>query len=132
MSLVRYSYGEKPMEDLRKKIRHTYDLHQLLQQTEFSDFLQSPDFDEMLLKVASDDVMSFRNNNKWLENHPSVALIFQDLEVVWRELVVVYNGDFRNLVYGVLPNPNEILATLTEIKKRLQTIKWTIKIDINL
>jgi hypothetical protein len=63
---------------------------------------------------------------------PTVALIFQDLEVVWRELVVVYNGDFRNLVYGVLPNPNEILATLTEIKKRLQTIKWTIKIDINL
>ena len=132
MSLVRFSYGENPMEDLRKKIRHTYDLHQLLQQTEFSDFLHSTDFDEMLLKVASDDVISFRNNNKWLENHPSDALIFQDLEVVWKELVVVYNGDFRNLVYGVLPNPNDILGTLTEIKKRLQTIKWTIKIDTNL
>lgn len=132
MSLVRFSYGENPMEDLRKKIRHTYDLHQLLQQTEFSDFLHSTDFDEMLLKVASDDVMSFRNNNKWLENHPSDALIFQDLEVIWKELVAVYNGDFRNLVYGVLPNPNDILATLTEIKKRLQTIKWTITIDTNL
>jgi hypothetical protein len=74
MSLVRFSYGENPMEDWRKKIRHTYDLHQLLQQTEFSDFLQSPDFDEMLLRVASDDVMSFRNNNKWLENHPQLHL----------------------------------------------------------
>ena len=32
MSLVRFSYGENPMADLKQKIRHTYDLHQLLQQ----------------------------------------------------------------------------------------------------
>jgi Nucleotidyl transferase AbiEii toxin, Type IV TA system len=132
MSLVRFSYGENPMKDLSMKIRHTYDLHQLLQQAEFSDFLHSTAFEEMLLKVASDDVMSFKNNNKWLENHPSEALIFQDLEDVWEELVIDYNGDFRKLVYGVLPNPNDILATLAEIKKRLQNIKWNIKIDINL
>ena len=52
MSLVRFSYGDNPMEDLGKKIRHTYDLHQLLQQAEFSKFLHSTDFEEMLLKVA--------------------------------------------------------------------------------
>jgi hypothetical protein len=27
MSLVRFSYGENPIDDLKKKIRHTYDLH---------------------------------------------------------------------------------------------------------
>ncbi len=32
MSLVRFSYGENAIEDLKKKVRHTYDLHQLLQQ----------------------------------------------------------------------------------------------------
>ncbi|MBC7407981.1 MAG: nucleotidyl transferase AbiEii/AbiGii toxin family protein [Arcicella sp.] len=132
MSLVRFSYGENPMEDLGKKIRHTYDLHQLLQQAEFSEFLHSTDFDEMLLKVANDDVMSFKNNNKWLMNHPSEALFFRDLENVWKELVAVYKGDFRNLVYGDLPNPDAILATLTKIKKRLQNITWTIKIETNL
>ena len=80
MSLVRFSYGENPIDDLKKKIRHTYDLHQLLKQDEFLKFFQSTAFDEMLLKVANDDVASFRNNNKWLNYHPNEALIFKDLE----------------------------------------------------
>lgn len=129
MSLVRFSYGENPIEDLRKKIRHTYDLHQLLQQTAFSEFLHSPDFDEMLLKVGNDDVRSFKNNNEWLVNHPSEALIFKDLANVWQSLRPVYNGDFRNLVYGTLPNSEAVLATLTEIKQRLQTTTWNIIIE---
>jgi hypothetical protein len=129
MSLVRFSYSENPIEDLRKKIRHTYDLHQLLQQAEFSVFLHSTAFDEMLIKVANDDVMSFRNNNVWLVNHPSDAMIFRNLDDVWKELISVYNGDFRNLVYGVLPQQTAVLATLTEIKKKLQNITWTVKIE---
>jgi hypothetical protein len=76
MSLVRFSYGENPLDDLKKKIRHTYDLHQLLKHDEFLKFFQSTAFDKMLLKVANDDVTSFRNNNKWLIYHPNEALIF--------------------------------------------------------
>ena len=51
MSLVRFSYGENPLDDLKKKIRHTYDLHQLLKQEEFINFFHSKNFDDMLLKV---------------------------------------------------------------------------------
>jgi hypothetical protein len=103
------------MDDLKKKIRHTYDLHQLLKQEEFFKFFQSTDFDEMLLKVANDDVTSFRNNNKWLNYHPSEALIFKNLEKVWNELKTIYNGDFKNLVYGELPKEEAILETLKMI-----------------
>ncbi len=129
MSLVRFSYGENPIDDLKKKIRHTYDLHQLLQQDEFLKFFQSTDFDEMLLKVANDDVASFRNNNKWLNYHPIEALIFKDLENVWNELKTIYNGDFKNLVYGELPKEEAILETLKKIQERLKAISWTIKIE---
>ncbi|MGO3807147.1 MAG: nucleotidyl transferase AbiEii/AbiGii toxin family protein [Sphingobacterium sp.] len=126
MSLVRFSYGETPMDDLKKKIRHTYDLHQLLMQDEFLQFFQSPYFDEMLLKVANDDVASFRNNNKWLNYHPNEALIFKDLENVWSELKTIYNGDFKNLIYGVLPKEEAVLETLKMIQKRLKAISWKI------
>jgi hypothetical protein len=122
MSLVRFSYGENPIDDLKKKIRHTYDLHQLLKQDEFLKFFQSTDFDEMLLKVANDDVASFRNNNKWLNYHPNDALIFRDLENVWTELKTIYNGDFKNLVYGELPKEEAILETLKMIQERLKAI----------
>lgn len=129
MSLVRFSYGENPMDDLKKKIRHTYDLHQLLKQDVFAAFFHSKDFDEMLLKVASDDVASFRNNNKWLNYHPNEALIFKDLDNVWNELKTIYNGDFKNLVYGELPKEEAILETLKMIQERLKAISWTIKIE---
>ena len=129
MSLVRFSYGENPMEDLKKKIRHTYDLHQLLQQEEFLKFFQSTAFDDMLLKVANDDVSSFRNNNKWLNYHPNAALIFNDLENVWNELKTIYNGDFKNLVYGELPKEEAILETLKMIQQRLKAISWNIKTE---
>ena len=128
MSLVRFSYGENPIDDLKKKIRHTYDLHQLLKQKEFLDFLKSKNFDDMILKVANDDVTSFRNNNKWLNFHPNEALIFRDLEVVWSELKSIYIGDFKNLVYGEFPKQEEILKTLKLIQERLKTISWSIKV----
>lgn len=129
MSLVRFSYSENPIDDLKKKIRHTYDLHQLLKQDEFLKFFQSTDFYEMLLKVANDDVASFRNNNQWLNYHPSEALIFRDLENIWNELKTIYNGDFKNLVYGELPKEEAILNTLKMIQERLKAISWTIKIE---
>ena len=117
------------MDDLKKKIRHTYDLHQLLKQDEYLKFLHSEAFDEMLLKVANDDVKSFRNNNKWLIHHPNEALIFKHLENVWSELKSIYNGTFKNLVYGELPKEEAILETLKMINERLKTIFWTIKIE---
>lgn len=129
MSLVRFSYGVNPIEDLKQKIRHAYDLHQLLQQQEFHDFFQSPAFDKMLITVANDDVASFKNNNEWLIYHPNEALIFKDLESIWNELRLAYNGDFKNLVYGNLPNEEAILDTMRKIKARLTAINWTIKIE---
>lgn len=129
MSLVRFSYGENPMDDLKKKIRHTYDLHQLFKHDIFLVFFHSTAFDEMLLKVANDDVVSFKNNNKWLIHHPSEALIFKDLENVWSELKTIYTGDFKNLVYGELPKEEAVLETLKMIQERLKTISWTIKIE---
>jgi len=129
MSLVRFSYGENPIEDLKKKIRHTYDLHQLLKQKEYSDFFNSPEFDKMLLKVANDDVASFRNNNQWLVHHPKDALIFSKLEEVWKELELVYNGDFKKIVYGELPNSDDVLKTMKMIKERLNKVEWTVRIE---
>ena len=128
MSLVRFSYSENPMEDLKNKIRHTYDLHQLLQQKEFSDFIDSPVFDEMLIRVATDDVTSFRNNNQWLANHPNEAFMFSHLDTTWKELKETYTGGFKNLVYGDLPNDEAVLETLKRIKQRLKTVVWTVRV----
>lgn len=129
MSLVRFCYSEHPIEDLKKKIRHIYDLHQLLKQDEFLGFFHSKAFDEMLIKVANDDVVSFKNNNQWLIHHPNEALIFKNLEKVWNTISTTYSNDFKDLVYGDLPNQEDILTTLKMIKARLKGISWTVEIE---
>ena len=129
MSLVRFSYSENPIDDLKNKIRHTYDLHQLLRQQEFLDFFQSNEFPKLLLKVANDDVVSYKNSNEWLAHHPNEALIFKDLDNVWNELKATYNNSFKTLVYGSLPPDDSVLEILKMIRERLAGIVWNIRIS---
>lgn len=128
MSLVRFSYGEDPITDLRNKIRHTYDLHQLLKVPSISEFFEGPDFEEMLSLVGEDDVASFKNNNQWLAFHPKEAKIFRETEETWRELENTYTNDFGNLVYGDLPDSDAILDSLIRIRERVKNVKWDITI----
>ncbi|SHK71383.1 hypothetical protein [Epilithonimonas mollis] len=82
----------------------------------------------MLLKVAEDDVISFRNNNEWLNNHPNESFFFKEIDDIWKkELVPTYENDFVNLLYGPLPDENEVLATIKLLKKRMEKIEWNIK-----
>ncbi|NOY69193.1 MAG: nucleotidyl transferase AbiEii/AbiGii toxin family protein [Deltaproteobacteria bacterium] len=126
MGLVRFSYSETPMDDLRMKIRHVYDLHKMLEDQGLSNFFDSDDFAAFILKVAEDDVQSFRNNNEWLTHHPADALLFRDVEGCWSGLKATYTGEFRGLVYGELPKEQQIVATLIRIQERLRRLEWNI------
>lgn len=126
MSLVRFSHTKNPIADLRNKIRHIYDLHQLLKNPEFLEFFESNAFDQMLIEVGNHDINSFRNNNDWLNFHPKEALLFKEVEKVWKQLQPTYYGNFKLLVYGSFPEEGQMLDTLKKIQKRLQQISWTI------
>ncbi|MCR9153356.1 MAG: nucleotidyl transferase AbiEii/AbiGii toxin family protein [Bacteroidetes bacterium] len=130
MSLVRFSYGERPITDLKNKIRHVYDLNKLLSVKELFTFFKSKEFEIMLLKVAQEDVESFKNNNEWLKYHPLDSLIFKNPEKVWSDLKLAYDSDFKFLVYGSFPNEKELLNTLISIQKRISSISWNIKLEI--
>jgi len=129
MSLVRFSHTDNPILDLRNKIRHTYDLHQLLKDLDVNTFFNSDDFDVMFLKVANDDVISFKNNNKWLEKPPTEAIIFSEQQNTWSSIKSTYNGEFKQLVYGEFPSDSEVLETIDIISKRLRKIDWNIELD---
>ena len=129
MSLVRFSYSENPVEDLRNKVRHIYDLTQLLKTKDLMTFFDSEGFEKMLLKVAQDDVASYRNNNAWLAHHPLESPLFSDLENIWNQIKSTYSEDFSQLVYGKLPSEKEVLATLKMIAERMKPIAWTVKLS---
>ncbi len=128
MSLVRFSYGEEPIQDLRMKIRHIYDLHKMMEDEELRVFFNSNDFDDLICKVAQDDVSSFRNNNEWLVHHPTQSLLFNDVEICWAQLRSTYINDFSGLVYGDMPDEQVIMATLLKIKQRLSNVDWRVSL----
>jgi predicted nucleotidyltransferase component of viral defense system len=127
MSLVRFSYTSNPIEDLSNKIRHIYDLNQMMKNKEIKDFFDTNEFNELLVKVANDDMLSFKSGNEWLQYHPTQAMIFKESNDVWDKLKTTYFSTFNKLVYGELPNAIEILETLKTITERMENINWKIK-----
>ncbi len=126
MSLVRFSYTENPIKDLQSKIRHLYDIYKILENKEYLEFFNSERFEEMILIVGTDDIMSFKNNNEWLKYHPKEAIIFSNPEETWNKIKNIYNTDFKDLIFGEFPDEKLILKSLQKVSKRLKTIKWNI------
>lgn len=124
MSLVRFSQTANPYEDLSNKVRHIYDIHLMLKHDEINAFLASTDFETLLLDVRNDDIISFKNNNVWLKNHPSTTIIFSKPEDTWNRIKTTYRTTFKELVLGELPNEVELIATLKRIQNRLLKINW--------
>ncbi len=124
MSLVRFSNTNNPIFDLRNKIRHFYDLNQMLKDKDIQIFLHSHDFEKMLIKTGQDDIVSYKNNNEWLLKHPADAICFSKIEETWKDLRSVYYGNFQDIVIGVLPHESDIIESITIIYKRLKNISW--------
>lgn len=126
MSLMRFSFTNDPITDLNNKIRHVYDINKLLDDKEVNTFFNSPRFDKLLLIVANDDIISFQNNNSWLDNHPATAMIYADIENTWSKLRNTYNTTFKELVYGVLPTEENMNRTLKTVYDRIVSVNWII------
>ncbi|WP_167852132.1 nucleotidyl transferase AbiEii/AbiGii toxin family protein [Hymenobacter elongatus] len=119
LALVRAGYAPDPLAELQAKIRHTYDLHQLLQQPALQQFLASSAFETMLAEVRADDARNQEFQGDWAAQPLAEALLFADADRTWRQLVPTYQGAFRQLVYGALPPETSVQQTLTWIGRRL-------------
>lgn len=124
MSLVRFSQTETPYADLSNKIRHIYDIHMMLKDGDVARFFDCGKFDELLAIVGNDDLVSFKNNNAWLKNHPKDAIVFKNPTDTWEKIKTPYSTTFKDLVVGALPEADELISTLKRVAAQLQKVKW--------
>ena len=127
MSLVRFSLTKDPYTDLANKIRHIYDLHMMLKDPAVQQFLEGQNFNTMLIQVGTDDLASFKNNNAWLANPPWQSIIFNNPAGTWQQIRSPYQTRFKSLVIGVLPEEQELIASLERIGRRLRAVPWHIQ-----
>ena len=128
MSLVRFSHTENPIKDLNNKIRHTYDMHVMLNNSEIKSFFDSEEFDSLLNKIGQEDVESFKNNNEWLNLHPTEAIVFKEPALTWNKLKSTYSGKFKELVFGEFPEEKLILKTIEDVGERLKRVEWKVNL----
>lgn len=122
LALVRAGAALDPLQELGAKIRHAYDVHQILQQPAVTAFFASPAFAHLLKEVQADDARNQEFQGDWATRPLTQAQLFADGGRTWARLVPTYQEAFRQLVYGVLPSAEAIGQTLARIGARLQEL----------
>lgn len=119
MGLVKASYGENYIAQIKQKIRHLYDIHFLLTDKFTCDFLESNDFVDMTAKVVVCDQRAFRFT-PWLDEPLANASVFSSLADIWPSLESTYNGEFKAMVVGdEIPSMSSLVESMEKIHKQL-------------
>ena len=120
MGLVKASYGDDYIDNLRRKIRHIYDVHFLLTDEFTKGFVESDDFHEMIGRVIACDRDAFPTA-PWLDEPLTNARLFSEFDVVWPDLEGTYNGDFQAMVVDKnLPSAEMIKETFDLVLQQLK------------
>jgi len=106
-------------DELKKKIRHLYDLYYLMQEEEIIQFLNSDNFVTMIQSVRLDDSRQF--HSEWAMIPLHTTAIFSDTSVVLGMIESYYSSNFADLVYGdSLVNMKKIEIEIERISDRLK------------
>lgn len=121
MALVKRSYEQDPIRSLREKIRHIYDLHQMLaRRPDMTTFLHGDDFFSFLDQVVEDDRENRTSDPTWLDRPCGECCLFGSVDETWRGLESAYREEFSQLLFGDLPGPEAVQESLRQIGGRLR------------
>jgi len=111
--------SDEEYNQLKVKIRHLYDIHFLMQDSEIKSFVKSEDFKKMLKDVRYDDQAQF--SSSWADIKLCKTDIFSNSLEVIKKLEKYYNESFSQLVYSdFLPDILEIEKSILEVGNLLQ------------
>lgn len=120
LALIRASHSEKPIEQLKNKIRHIYDIYMILQNQEMRTFLESRDFFTLLTSVQEDDAKNSEFQGDWAKEKLLDSLLFGSIDNTWEQLSHTYQNNFPSLVYGKLPDQEKIKDILKLVSVQLE------------
>jgi len=118
-AIARASYeSDNNFDELKKKIRHLYDLYYLMQEKEIIQFLNSDNFATMVKSVRVDDNRQF--HSEWAKIPLWTTAIFSDTAMVLGKIEEYYNSNFVDLVYSdSLVSMEKIQIEIKHISDRL-------------
>lgn len=116
VSLIRFSLTDNHIQELEAKIRHFYDLHYLLQDTECRDYLYSTQFKTDFNNLIYHDKKLFENPVGWRNREISDSPLLNNFDGVWNILRQRYNTELPQLSYSLsIPSSDCIESAMKEI-----------------
>jgi hypothetical protein len=120
LGVIKNSYNEDPIATLSARIRHLYDIAQILAHDEYREFVESVEFLPMCAACIKDEKSGFFTDSDCLEHPLADAPLFSEFENWKGQLNVTYSGAFSDLVYGDLPSMDNIAAALVYMHDHLK------------
>lgn len=119
VSLLRFSFTPQPIEGLKEKIRHFYDLHALSNDQECRTYLNS-DFVSDLNELWKHDQAVFDTPEGWQGHDIEDAPLLKNFPQLWKELSTHYSNELSQLAYRPIPLPEEIEESISKILNIVQ------------
>jgi len=119
VSLIRFSFDEKPIESISGKIRHFYDLYYLLQDEACNNYVNSDEFKAQFRKVLAHDQQQFDEPTGWNKKRMKDSPLIKDFDSIWEKLKTTYKDELSMLAYSEIPNEKEVAQKFKELIKIL-------------
>lgn len=121
LAIVKHSYDkDDPVAMLQNKIRHLYDIHQIMQRAKTREWVNELAFPKLCLECINEEIETFGIGDAHIYNDPlSEAPIFARFDEWMPELDRVYSTTFAAMTYKELPPLTEIGKTLATIQRAL-------------
>jgi Nucleotidyl transferase AbiEii toxin, Type IV TA system len=119
LSLIKDSYRENPVARLSNRIRHLYDICLILRQENYRQFVQSEQFISLCEICIADEKAGSLDGLDCFEKPLRSAPLFYEFEKWCPTLEATYRGVFADLVFGEMPEMQEISETIRLIFKNI-------------
>jgi len=124
LGIIKDSYFSDPIARLNNRIRHIYDVCMILREATNRDFVSSGEFSGLCERCITDEIESWGEDQTACLREPlHTAPLFHRFNEWWPGIESTYTNAFADLVYGELPDVEEIKETLNFLQQKLIKIK---------
>ena len=121
VSLIRFSYDENPTESIKRRVRHFYDLHFLMDDSDCASFVKADGFIQKLMELLVHDKDIFDDPPGWQDKTIAESPLISDFENMWNQIRSTYRTELSALAYSKIPDEVYIAQSFKELIKRIQS-----------
>lgn len=124
LGIIKDSHSADPVARINKRIRHIYDVCMILKIPENRAFVSGAEFGGLCRRCIAEELESWGEEAAACLKTPLyTAPLFNKFDQWWPEIENTYKNSFADLVYGALPDVEEIRETLGFLYQELKKIK---------